>query len=157
MKKTKLFFLIITFVFFGISLQGLAQIRSTRRIPGYRPTLPSSIYSTARVRVRAPIQTLISYPRVIPVYPSSFRRIEYQPARSNGSKDGDNESRIQSLENRLDNLESLAGELKNTLNNMPIQGGMSDEKYQRLLKVEEDMKSLRSILVELKNYMKRSN
>jgi hypothetical protein len=138
-------------IIFCLSVQGSAQIRSTRSNPRYRPILPVPI----GIRMRMPMQPQLSASRLIREYPSSPRRIISLPAKSiSGNGNGDYETRIQSLETRLDDLESLASDLKDKLNNIPAQGGMSDEKFQRLLKVEEDMKSLKGLLVELRDYLK---
>jgi chromosome segregation ATPase len=94
-------------------------------------------------------------------YPSSSSRKQAQPAEYNknreapsyDSENGKYEARINAIENRLKNLESLESQIKDRMNNIQSQTAISDGYSQRLARLEEQMQALRDVLVELRNYL----
>ena len=176
-----MFFLLPMLFFF--SFQGIAQTRISRTIGirRYQPAMRAPIYVPIRMPIRTPrpsppiyfsrgassfpvvkTQNAFLYPNNgIREYPSSSSRKQAQPAEHKSNlqassydrENGKYEERINAIESRLRNLESLESQIKDRMNNIPRQTAISDGYNQRLVRLEEQMQALRDVLVELRNYL----
>lgn len=178
MNKKPLFLCgILLLSVFSLRSFGQARISRTTDLRRYQPITSRTVYGPRRVLIRTPqpmpgmyysrnayqntiinVQNAVIFIRDnIREYPSNNLReraqvssIETPQYMSNNSA---SEARIQNMETRLRNLESLASQIKEKLNNIPTQNSMSDGYNQRLVSLEEQMQALRDVLVELRNYL----
>lgn len=156
---------------------GQARISRTTDLRRYQPITRRTVYGPRRVLVRTPqpmpgmyysrnayqntiinVQNAVIFIKDnIREYPSNNVRVGTQAGSLETSQymgnDAANETRIQNMDTRLRNLESLASQIKDKLNNVSTQNSISDGYNQRLARLEEQMQALRDVSVELRNYL----
>jgi len=162
---------------FSLRSFGQARISRTTELRRYQPITSRPVYGPRRVLIRTPqpmpgtyysrnacqttivnVQNAVIFIQDnIREYPSNNVRVGVQAGSLETSQymgnDAANETRIQNMETRLRNLESLASQIKDKLNNIPSQNSISDGNNQRLARLEEQMQALRDVVVELRNYL----
>jgi len=162
MRKTYKNFIFLTLLILVFNCSLFPQYRTIRSYKtGLRPSCHP--YPTLCHRCVAP-PIVVYYPVFLQ---QNDRRIrEYRSADSSefirsfqnyGSlnrNENNYDARLSSIERRIESLENSITEIKNNLENIHIGSFMSDEKYQRLLKVEKDVENLKGLLLEVREYLK---
>lgn len=136
MKKifcSLVFLFLLSFLFLNAQTRTIKIYRpSFVRVPAMRP-MPMPIYQSRTI--------------YLPAANHSFNN-RYQDYSSNRNSD------LGSVLSRLASLERQVAEIKNKISGLSPQSSFSDERYQKLLKVERDMENLKGILSEVNYQLK---